>query len=338
MQVMATAPGKLVITGEYAVLEGAPALVLAIDRVARVTLQNASNAAYQISAPGLGLDAVCGQLDASGRMSWPALSAPTIKQLTLVSAVLETLAEDAVPAPFHATLDTSAFYSADARTKLGLGSSAALTVALANAICAANGRSAPTIHTLIAAHRRAQDGRGSGLDIAASLRGGLLTYRLHDAQPQVSPATWPSGLTWCCVWSGKSASTGTFLAQLAAWRAQAPSNYGAVMRDLADAASSAAAANSATSLLDAVAAYALALDRLAAASALDIVCAEHRALATLAKRHDVVYKTCGAGGGDIGIALSTDSVRLHAFSQAATQAGFSVLDLQPAAAASVNGH
>ncbi len=29
---IATAPGKLIVTGEYAVLDGAPALVLAMDR------------------------------------------------------------------------------------------------------------------------------------------------------------------------------------------------------------------------------------------------------------------------------------------------------------------
>ncbi|EIL96926.1 hypothetical protein UUA_16568, partial [Rhodanobacter thiooxydans LCS2] len=49
-------------------------------------------------------------------------------------------------------------------------------------------------------------------------------------------------------------------------------------------------------------------------------------------RLGVVYKTCGAGGGDIGIALATDTARLQAFRQAASAAGFPVLDLHPAAA------
>ena len=38
MKVRATAPGKLVVLGEYAVLAGAPALVLAVDRRCRVDL------------------------------------------------------------------------------------------------------------------------------------------------------------------------------------------------------------------------------------------------------------------------------------------------------------
>ncbi len=339
MPVLASAPGKLVITGEYAVLEGAPALVLAIDREAQVELEDASGPGWEITAPGLGIRGARGQLDATGRMSWPALGGTAIEQLALVSAVLETLGADGPSVPFRANLDTRAFFaSADGQAKLGLGSSAALTVALASAIYALNGRGAPSLDTLIAAHRRAQDGRGSGLDIAASLVGGLLVYRLYDGQPRIAPATWPAGLEWCCVWSGKSASTRTYLAKLAAWRAQAPSHHAAVMRDLGDCATAAATAVGATALLEAVAAYALALDRLAAASGLDILCAEHRALAALAACHGVTYKTCGAGGGDIGIALATDAGRLQAFRQAAIEAGFPVLDLRAARAARVHRH
>ncbi|MEO7050325.1 MAG: hypothetical protein ABI128_01545 [Rhodanobacter sp.] len=333
MGVIASAPGKLVITGEYAVLEGAPALVLAIDREAHVTLEEAADHACEITAPGLGIHAARGQLDATGRMVWPGLDAPAVRPLALVSAVLETLASERPLRSFHARLDTRAFYaSADGRAKLGLGSSAALTVALASAVSALDQRGAPAIALLIAAHRRAQDGRGSGLDIAASLIGGLLVYRLHDGQPQVTPATWPTGLAWCCVWSGKSASTRAYLDKLAAWRVGAPARYATLMRDLGACATAAAVADNAATLIEAVAAYALALDRLGSASGLDIISTEHRRLGVLAARCGATYKTCGAGGGDVGIALASDPDRLQAFRQAATKAGFNLLDLQPSVA------
>ena len=333
MRVVASAPGKLVITGEYAVLEGAPALVLAIDREARVELEDAADDGYEISAPGLGIRAARGQLDAAGQMSWPALDTTVVRQLALVSGVLETLAMGGPLPSFRAWLDTRAFYATvDGRAKLGLGSSAALTVALAGALCALDRRAPPMIDALIAAHRRAQNGRGSGLDIAASLTGGLLVYRLHDEQPRVTPTTWPAGLAWCCVWSGKSASTRAYLDQLAAWRTSAPTRYAALMRDLGECATAAAGASDATMLLEAVAAYARALDHLGVASGLDIISAEHRALGALAARHGVTYKTCGAGGGDVGIAVTTDADRLQAFGQAATGAGFTLLNLQPSIA------
>ena len=333
MRVVTSAPGKLVITGEYAVLEGAPALVLAINREARVELEDAADDGYEITAPGLGIRAVRGHLDAAGRIAWPTLDTSVVGQLALISGVLETLAKEGPLPPFRALLDTAAFYATtDGRAKLGLGSSAALTVASASAVCALDRRDPPTIDVLIAAHRRAQDGRGSGLDIAASLIGGLLVYRLHDEQPQVAPATWPAGLAWCCVWSGKSASTRVYLDKLAAWRTSAPTRYAALMRDLGECATAAAGAADATMLLEAVAAYALALDRLGSASGLDIISAEHRAVGALGARHGVTYKTCGAGGGDVGMALATDADRLQGFRQAVVEAGFTLLNLQPSIA------
>jgi phosphomevalonate kinase len=42
----------------------------------------------------------------------------------------------------------------------------------------------------------------------------------------------------------------------------------------------------------------------------------------------VVYKPCGAGGGDIGIAVDTDADGLDAFTALAIDAGFVPLDLQ----------
>ena len=41
VQMIATAPGKLILTGEYAVLDGAPAVVVAVDRRA-VARRNAT--------------------------------------------------------------------------------------------------------------------------------------------------------------------------------------------------------------------------------------------------------------------------------------------------------
>ena len=47
--VVASAPGKLVILGEYLVLEGGPCLVAAVDRRARVELRRASGARGRIT-------------------------------------------------------------------------------------------------------------------------------------------------------------------------------------------------------------------------------------------------------------------------------------------------
>ncbi len=356
----ASAPGKLVLAGEYAVLEGAPALVMAIDRRARVVLRD-FDCGYSFDAPDLGVTAARCRLDAAGRVQWS--DAADGARLGLVSAALEAIAAAGIPAPFRAELDTHGFFIATAdyantafdagrtcmpnrpsscsrasttdRVKLGLGSSAALLVALAGAICVREGRSAPTAAALIDAHRRLQQGRGSGLDIAASLMGGLVRYRrceggLRDAAPQVVPVPWPHRVAFCCVWSGRPASTPRMLQQMAAWRECQPKRYAGAIAALGACATAAAAtaeAGDAPGLLQALGATAEQLVRLGEASGVDIVSAEHRRIAAIAAQCGVVYKSCGAGGGDVGIALTLEAERLQALRAHLAAGGFQVLDM-----------
>ena len=331
MHVVASAPGKLVLIGDYAVLEGAPAIVLALNRRARVAVRDNVGAGYRIDAADLSICGAVGCLDDHKHVHWSGVDAIGAERLHLVTAVIESVLRDGGLADFHATLDTHDFFAASGgQHKLGLGSSAALTVALTGALRARAGLGAAPAQELICTHRRMQGGRGSGLDIAASLTGNAIVYRLH-ALSQITPVAWPAGLLMSCVWSGQSASTGVFLRQLAAWRSGAPARYAALMQELAQCAEAAVAAFSGNllgALLEAIAAYAAGLARLGAASGLDIVSAGHRVLVAIAQACGVVYKTCGAGGGDIGIALTTDVERLGAFRQRVAQAGLHTLDVQ----------
>lgn len=335
-RILATAPGKLVLLGDYAVLEGAPALVLAVDRRAVVTLESAA-ADYWFDAPQLGIGQAQAQLrrDANGvwRMLWPQLGEADVQALALVSAVVEGLALESVPTPFSAHLDTRAFFTGSPQSaKLGLGSSAALSVALAASIRAHDGSDTPALADLVTMHRQLQHGRGSGLDIAASCAGGMIVYRLLHDQPQLTTVLWPHALHSCCVWSGKSASTASFLQQLAQWRARHPSAFDermAVLRTWAEQGRDAAMRGNAAALVDAVSVYARALADLGGASGIDIVCEEHRRIGNLARDCGVAYKSCGAGGGDVGVAVATDPQRLAAFAGGLAHAvpGASVVSL-----------
>ncbi len=315
--VTVSAPGKMVLTGEYAVLEGAPAVVMAVSARARVTLQPAAEG-YTIDAHDLGVDGARAQVLASRppTVQWLGAATGSPQRLQLVRHVLEDLAARQVPAPFHAQLDTSAFFSAANGAKLGLGSSAALTVALAGAVRVHDGLSTLDVADLVTMHRRLQNNRGSGLDIAASVNGGVIVYRLQRGRPHVRTAQWPEALHTCFVWSGRSASTSAFLQQLAHWRQHAPERFAVRMRDLGDraeAAEKAVGSGDATTLLAAVKSYAQALQQLGEASGLDIVSAEHRHIGAIAADCGIVYKTCGAGGGDIGMALALDPERMQSF-------------------------
>lgn len=330
MRIEASAPGKLVLVGEYAVLEGAPALVLGVDRRAHVVIEDAQGDDCRLDAPEVGVLGAHWRMDADGCVRWSDLEGDG-DRLRLITTTIEMLCAGRAPAPFRARLDTSAFFLDDTRMKLGLGSSAALMVALTAAIAAHLGCETPSAQRLIAMHRMFQDGRGSGVDVAASLRGGVVTYRLHSSAPRIVPTRWPGSLQWCCVWSGRPAQTAEMLQRMAVWRARAPASYGLLMRDLrlcAEAATMAIEAGNAAALLETISLYAEGLRKLGEASGVDIVSLEHRAIGACAAACGVTYKPCGAGGGDVGIALSADPSRLRAFRARIAREGFREIDLR----------
>ncbi|MEM9057456.1 MAG: hypothetical protein AAGD86_08265 [Pseudomonadota bacterium] len=180
----ASAPGKLVLTGEYAVLDGAPAVSMAISRRAIVRVEPASD--FCVRAPGFLSGSVRFAVDADGRLRWLAGDPDVRRRLALVDRVVAPLLAGRAPAPFALRLDTRAFFAADGR-KLGLGSSAALTAALSAALTRHLGLPAQTPDAFLAAalerHRRVQGGRGSGVDLATSLHGGVIEYTLERAAP-----------------------------------------------------------------------------------------------------------------------------------------------------------
>lgn len=327
MPVTSSAPGKLVLLGEYAVLEGAPALVLAVDRRARVTLATGSGDWWDILSPTLGLDASL-RIGPAG-VEWRGAPPP---QLAWLAVPFERLPFAQGLAPCRVSLDSDPFYlrHAGKSTKLGLGSSAALTVALLGALHVYAGESVPNLEACIAVHRAIQHGRGSGIDIAASLTGGLSRFERTAAASQCTPMQLPGELHWCCVFSGRPASTGKMLATVAAWREREPSHYARQMDELATIASrgvDAVAKSDASAFLSSLHDYSQALARLGEASGTEIASREHRAIAALANDCGAVYKSCGAGGGDVGITFAVDDTHLREFAARATQAGFPVIGL-----------
>lgn len=330
-RIQASAPGKLVLLGDYAVLDGAPALVVAMNRRARVMLDSADGAGVEVTAPDLGITSASASVDAAGKLEWNTVA--DAARLGLVTQVWNALAGIGL-APrggLDLTLDTSGFFAATptGRRKLGLGSSAALTVALAAALVRASGQgfaATPAwLARLVAWHGAWQGGRGSGVDIAASLSGGALTYRrgMPGAAPASSSASWPpAGAQYLFVWSQEAVSTAGQLAHLAAWRQTHPADYAARMGELCQLAESAPTAlhGDAAGFVALVAAYAAALSRLERASGLAIFSPAQRELAALAAHAGAAFKPCGAGG-DFGVVVADGAPQLERVRRAMMAAG-----------------
>lgn len=337
MKVSVTAPGKVVILGEYAVLEGAPALVMAVDRRVRVTLSTTGGACCSVTMPGWSTTSHQFLLGDAGPEWLGDAGQPGLALVEQVLARFFGPPRGRRPGePFELVLDSADLTHIDdcGIVKLGLGSSAALTVALYHALgyyaalhqCDAP---PPALEELIETHSSLQARRGSGLDIATSLYGGLVEY-IRRKGPEIRAWTLPPALGYCFVWSGQPAATGDFLALLDEWRGHGGDRFEAVigpLRELAEQGARAARANAADVFLRIMDDYADALQNLGRAAGADIVSAPHRHLREQAARYGAVYKPCGAGGGDIGIALSTEPGALRQFRERAEADGFRILSL-----------
>lgn len=277
---IARAPGKLVLIGEYAVLDGAPALAMAVDRLARIELTDQSK--------------------------WVALGPAAARTKPgLIESTLEVFGEP----PMAGTVDTRAFFHENG-SKFGLGSSAAATVALAGALADLAGRTL-TDETgwrlLTKAHTQFQQSQGSGIDLACSLFGGVISFERGDSGPEVGALEWPRGLEMCVIHTGKSASTAAFLEQWSAWVSTAPQKAARVMDELGRCSRAGVAAfrdAKAAEFMAAIRAYGRLLKDLGEKIGMPIVSEVHDSILQAAEEFGLVYKPSGAGGGDVGVAWS----------------------------------
>ncbi|MES1928474.1 phosphomevalonate kinase [Salinisphaera dokdonensis CL-ES53] len=328
--VEASAPGKLFLIGEYAVLDGAPALLTAVDRRVHVRVESARDGRWSLTAPNLGIDALDLGAVASER---PVFAADIEHKLAVFDAVRQE-AETASGAPLDAThvMIDSADFARDGH-KLGLGSSAAVAAALYAALTHAAGLSLtrPALaEGAIRAHRRAQNGAGSGGDVATAVYGGLISYT-RDTDPVA--LKWPRDLVALAVITGTGASTPDLVGRVRDYAAREPDTHARDIARLAELAETAARALAETSdFLDLAAAYFAALCRLDDHAQAGIVCTQHHALADLVANAGGVFKTSGAGGGDVGLVFVARGPNEQAVRQALAATDAQIVDLSFGAA------
>ncbi|NNF40360.1 MAG: hypothetical protein HKN64_03200 [Woeseiaceae bacterium] len=310
---VASAPGKVVLCGEYAVLFGAPAVAMAIDRRAQVRVTEYDGDWHRVVAPGY--SAAEGRFLADGAaIDW--LQGES--DYALVDAAWWTVGSTAaIPVDRHLSieLDTRAFIDKQSGNKVGIGSSAALTVALVAALL----KSSDVLPQALQAHAVLQHGAGSGVDIATSASSGLVLYRMANAD--VTRLCWPDGLACRLLWTGVPVSTQTKLERL---RKKAS---GTSVNGLVDAAETMSGAwQSAATVLSQYPDYIEALRRFSVDHDLGVFDAGHDRLVNAAAAAGLVYKPCGAGGGDVGILLGAGEEQLDAFLDAGIASGCRVLD------------
>lgn len=289
------------LAGEYAVLEGGDAFVMAVDRYVEA-----------FGGPGAPLPSEC-------------------------RATLALARREGVLAGDHAMcLDTHTLE--DGGHKLGLGSSAAGCMAALVLAVHTEGVAIQACRPALASlarrgHREAQAG-GSGVDVLASAYGGVLKVSFPAGpagEPVVESVAWPSSLAWCVLWTGIPARTAGLIRNVRSFQDREPDAMKSLLDELRGAVAAfdrTLRANDAPGTVRAVREHFLAMDHLGRASHTPIVTDAMRQFAAEAEPLGASIKPSGAGGGDIVLAVAQNQRVLEVAVRRARLVGFVPLTLR----------
>lgn len=217
---MISAFGKVILLGEHAVVHGRAALAAAIDRRVLVSFEGRPSGPISLSVPHWNLAVEVGEPH------------PLAEALGILAA---EVGADHLSVSLHAV--------AEVPPAAGLGSSAALMVASAQALAAAAGRRlAPArLEEVATAGERCFHGTPSGIDVALAARGGVGLFRRGVGLRPIAaaPIELAVGL------SGEPRATGEMVARVTARLGDKPDRTGAQLDELGRAAEESAAALSA---------------------------------------------------------------------------------------------
>ncbi len=220
-----SAPGKLFLAGEYSVLWGGVARVLAVGPRVRTFVRRRADRRVDV-------------LLAEGRLSgattplgarWDSSPPPSFHFVArTIDLAMRAMAQDGPG--FSVAFEASPTSNGQ---KLGFGSSARACVLAAEACRTVMGASFDALKLALVAHASAQGGKGSGADVAACFAGDVVRYRRADVSALIEAGNrggfqgaltnappidvWrvtPPSLPMLYVFSGQSASTPVLISEV----------------------------------------------------------------------------------------------------------------------------
>ncbi|MBE9549951.1 MAG: hypothetical protein IMF09_11145 [Proteobacteria bacterium] len=313
----ASAPGKLVLIGEYAVTKGLPALSMAVNRRAvacRCESTDNRHSLHTSMFPGK----IFYFNKKHENFYWKVTPPRQVQEFIEHLPWPDT--QNSGPG-VQLELDTHGFFQHDIKQKTGIGSSAALMLA-ASTVLKADNDCAQTSHHLL------QQQTGSGIDLATSRHGGLICFQRQQA---VKELNLPGDFYWQAVWTGESAETRVFLQAFNVWIENQPKSWKIRQQQAASLIAEAITAvgkGNGLALTACIRAYGEWMRELGESINQPIYTPVYEKIREITLYSDCAWKPSGAGGGDIGLICANSRHNLQEISHRISDAGYKLLDLE----------
>ena len=334
--VVVYAPGKIMLSGEWSVLDGAPCIVLAIDKGVTAKISEAGKTQIKLTDFGITTDA---RIEGAKIIFEKADEKLGFTKAAIETALAYILEKGKTSKNFRLVTKSqiSVVKVKGEKMKPGFGSSAAAVVSIAGAILKLHGFGIKTEQEKerlfklgIIAHYFAQGKIGSGFDVAASSFGGATVYRRFSSQwlsdelkikkiSEVVDANWPylehrtirlpKNFIALIGFTGKSASTKELVQKVNIFKQSNPESYKTIINSIKACTENlmrAIEGNEKGRIIALVRENGMLLKGLSNSSGAGLETEEHRKMALVAEKYGYAAKFSGAGGGDCGIAVCFD--------------------------------
>ena len=322
-EIQVSVPGKIVVSGEYAVLDGAPAIVSTLKQKVNITIQK-SDKNHNIYTTSILQGVFPFTMDDDANVLWPEAD-PGVFGLLLQHAF--KILKPKLKEKLCIAVDSSEFFRTTkdgTAIKLGIGSSAAVSVGITQALSQYQAiRSSPEnlLTQANSIHQGLQGKQGSGIDIACCFADqGVIECTKDSVKNHTwSILNWPNGLHLKALTTSQYGSTNRLVANYQRASNLYPKEFKSALDqflDITQSLSNAWKSEDVDLIIDLLRAYDVQIKKLDKIGDIGIYTQVHADIQNIASTHNVFYKPSGAGGGDIGLAFSSSLDALSDFSDA----------------------
>ena len=322
-EIQVSIPGKIVISGEYAVLDGAPAIVSTLKQKVNITIQK-SDKKHNIYTTSVLQGVFPFTMDDDANVLWFEAD-PGVFGLLLQHAL--KILKPKLKENIWIAVDSSEFFRTakdGTAIKLGIGSSAAVSVGITQALSQYQAiRSSPEnlLSQANSIHQGLQGKQGSGIDVACCFADqGVIECTKDSVKNHTwSILNWPNGLHLKALTTSQYGSTNRLVANYQRASNLYPKEFKSALDqflEITQSLSNAWKSEDVDLIIDLLRAYDVHIKKLDKIGGIGIYTQVHADIQNIASTHNVFYKPSGAGGGDIGLAFSSSLDALSDFSDA----------------------